>query len=44
MRELIENLAKRERERDSFLIIGQFDIQRNFMILLIIYFFRDVII
>lgn len=36
MRELIENLAEREkeRERDSFLIIGQFDIQRNFMILL----------
>lgn len=31
MRELIENLA--ERERDSFLIIGQFDIERNFMIL-----------
>lgn len=33
MRELIENLAERERERDSFLIIGQFDIERNFMIL-----------
>lgn len=35
MRELIENLAEKEREREwSFLIIGQFDdIQRNFMIL-----------